>query len=349
MKRVWIPPIDVSTLGTLSDKPEGVCLPGTPMVKLWEKVHGDLTYTYPSWTRRYLETVAASIYSAFGETTRLAVSSALKWGKTRVLPNSPSDALMNWGKLESTITYEGNPSAILITHDVDYKAGYDCIMKVAEIEHRIGLRATFNFLTNSAYRLDKAILDDLLGLGHAIGLHGHAYDLRLAYRSVSTIRSRLAEAKEILENMAGTRIKGFRNHSLILTPSLLSVLEELGFEYDSGLYARFGVNGTNAFFCWPFRYAGNSILEIPVLFPQDTEMFRCNRLSDSNALGHMKKLTDAIVSLRGVLCINHHPSIIALHWDYFESLLKYLQDTGLDSYNLETFTRRFDRAHHPLQ
>ncbi|MFC1525478.1 polysaccharide deacetylase family protein [Candidatus Latescibacterota bacterium] len=216
-------------------------------------------------------------------------------------------------------------SVVTMTHDVDYVAGYECVREMAELEAERGIRATYNFLVGAGYEVDQSCLLTLRGLGHEIGLHGHGYDLRLAYRRQSTILQRLRDAKNVLQDLLGEPVVGFRNHSMLLSARLLSAIESLGFLYDSGLSARHVRNSFNLYFCWPFRYEGRALFEVPVMWPQDTEVFRVVGMSDTEALEYYQRRIAMALDFGGVACLNHHPSIMRRHREYFSALLEFIE------------------------
>lgn len=301
---------------------------------LQEKLNQLLDFSEPTGLARFLQTTAAYFYARLGEKTRWYISSALisqsQTSGHAWLQMSPSEHLRDLARAIGTPAYRpGQNGVFLMTHDVDYLTCYQNISWLAELEASQNIVASYNFLVHAGYTIDSHVLQDLRSMGHEIGLHGYLYDLRLAYRQKTTIFNMLKKAKETLENLLGEKILGFRNHSLLLSHTMLAVIAELGFLYDTGIFPNTGMNDFNTYFCFPFKYRNTNLHEIPVLYPQDTEMFRSAKVDDKVAVNYfMKKLT-FVRDVNGVACLNHHPTIIAAHKQYYGELLEYVASETL--------------------
>ncbi|MBN3038381.1 MAG: polysaccharide deacetylase family protein [Candidatus Omnitrophica bacterium] len=205
---------------------------------------------------------------------------------------------------------------ICLSHDIDWKDCYDFAEELTELELSYNVRSTLNFLTNWNYRLDKGFLGSLLERGFEIGLHGTDHDIALAYRSRKKIREKLKQGRDELP----APIKGFRSPALSSSQTLFEVLDELGFEYDSSLYA---VNpygrGTESYF--PYRYPGLRLWEIP-LAVQDSWLFRDMNLSEEEAFSKVRRIMHEIVALKGTFVFCGHPGILRSKPRFFKMFLE---------------------------
>jgi len=284
-----------------------------------------------------LQTALAGLYAKMSEPLQLGFSSAVKkfQGSRRKqqsdpLPTfGPDPLLVRIAEALARPRFEGATSAVLLSHDVDYFAGYTAVLGIAEAEHKLGLKSLFCFLANAGYRLERHVLEELLAMGHEVGLHGWDYDLRLAWRPTRTIVRKLRKGKARIEEMLGRAIRGFRNHSLLLTANVLEALCELGLRYDTGVYARGDMDPVSRWFCWPFRYADRPLWEIPVTWPQDTVPLRTYLLSDKDAGQYYRWTLETVRELNGVACFNFHPRTIALHAGFYTSFLAVVRDSGM--------------------
>ena len=78
--------------------------------------------------------------------------------------------------------------------------------------------------------------------GHEIACHGmHHNDMNQYSRE--EFKAKLKESKNILEDITGQKIKGYRAPNLVVEPYLADVLEELDFEYDSSICPSRGIKG----------------------------------------------------------------------------------------------------------
>lgn len=296
------------------------------------RIENIIGFPYPSFFSRTLQTTAASVYTKINEDWRWRISSlAKKLSGMQALPefvsiDRPTREFTDLAEVLKGRSFGGHGSALLMTHDVDYTSCYSHLMDVAEEEQKHGVRASYNFLLDTEYKITPSVLKELCDMGHEIGLHGVTYDLRLAYRTYGKMLSRLKDGKRRLEDLAGREIFGFRNHSLLYSIPLTRAVHEAGFEYQSGVYHYSAPDGFREFFCWPFRYSKSDKWEIPVSLPMDTDLFRLAQLSDEDALAYMVKRLNVIGNCNGVACINVHPTIIKEHLGFFSNLLDEIEN-----------------------
>jgi peptidoglycan/xylan/chitin deacetylase (PgdA/CDA1 family) len=220
--------------------------------------------------------------------------------------------------------------AVLVSHDVDYTACYRAVLDIGAAEARHGIRATYFFLTRASYRPERAVLRELRQMGHEIGLHGYTYDLRLAFRSPTSFRARMTQARHILEDLLGEAVAGYRNHGMLLFwPPMLEALAAMGFTYESCLYPTTALNAVNRWFCWPFRYRHRDLWAIPVTWPEDSDAFRVRGLGDDEALEYYQWTLSVITTLNGVACCSFHPSTVRAHYHFFTRFLESIRSSGL--------------------
>lgn len=103
--------------------------------------------------------------------------------------------------------------------------------------------------------------------GHEIGCHSYYH--RLVYSlTPEEFMSDTREAKDILEQIIGKRVQGYRAPSYSITKKslwALDILEELGFQYDSSIFPiyhdRYGMPDAPRF---PYRFANRDLTEYPI-------------------------------------------------------------------------------------
>lgn len=112
--------------------------------------------------------------------------------------------------------------------EVDLLDGFDEYMRILD-KHNIKstLFTVGSLAPKMADRLQKSMRN-----GHRLALHSYEH---IAPMDVSeeTFRHETAKAKEMLNNMFGTEIIGFRAPFFSLDDKRLCILKELGFKYDS--------------------------------------------------------------------------------------------------------------------
>ena len=110
-------------------------------------------------------------------------------------------------------------------------------MMILDLLAEFGVTATFFVLGWVAER-HPALVRDIKAAGHEIACHG--YNHRLVYDlTPEQFREDVRQAKDILENITGTAVKGYRAASYSVIKSTLwalAILVEEGFQYDSSIY-----------------------------------------------------------------------------------------------------------------
>jgi peptidoglycan/xylan/chitin deacetylase (PgdA/CDA1 family) len=159
----------------------------------------------------------------------------------------------------------GKHAALIVTHDVDDITSYERTPEFAQLEHNLGLKATFNFTTSpydtgwveTFYDADGRLeIQQALDLGHDIGSHsiGHFPDFDLAPFGSGTesaanyfprysldlnqtlgmsVLGELGVSRWLLENDFGITVEIFRSGYLYVPDHFLEGLEETGYRHDS--------------------------------------------------------------------------------------------------------------------
>jgi polysaccharide deacetylase family protein (PEP-CTERM system associated) len=99
-------------------------------------------------------------------------------------------------------------------------------------EHRA--RATFFVLGWVAERQPE-LIRRIAADGHEIASHGYGHDL-IYTLSPAEFRADVERGKKLLEDVTGERVLGYRAPSFSITDWAVSILQELGFEYDSSVF-----------------------------------------------------------------------------------------------------------------
>lgn len=119
--------------------------------------------------------------------------------------------------------------------------------KIADLLSEHSTRATFFVLGWVAER-HPGLVKDLAQYGHEIASHGYGHEL--VYTQTPTqFREDVRRSKQILEDLIGRQVMGYRAPSFSITSGTkwaISVLIEEGYRYDSSIYSRFrGTQGSN--------------------------------------------------------------------------------------------------------
>lgn len=103
------------------------------------------------------------------------------------------------------------------------------LKKIHKILEKFSIKSTFFVTSNIAIKFPDLI--KRLSLDNEIGSHGH---LHKKYKMIGELeKEEIKKAKELLENITGKEIIGFRAPFLYTNLQLYKVLKEIGFIYDA--------------------------------------------------------------------------------------------------------------------
>lgn len=136
------------------------------------------------------------------------------------------------------------------------------------ILHEAGVKGTFFIVGWAAERFPE-LVKAIHSQGHEVASHSYAHTLSYEMDQ-EAFRSDAAKSKEILENLTGEAVLGFRAPGTSITAAntwALDILLDLGFAYDSSIYPgkreHGGLPGASRFAYQQPTPLGRSILEIP--------------------------------------------------------------------------------------
>ena len=73
---------------------------------------------------------------------------------------------------------DGKKFALVLTHDVDTKKGYDRCRNLIELEEKLGFRSSFNFVPQK-YHVSESLRNYIVEKGFELGVHGLKHDGKL--------------------------------------------------------------------------------------------------------------------------------------------------------------------------
>lgn len=150
-------------------------------------------------------------------------------------------------------------------------------MEILELLDEFSISATF-FILGEVARFYPQLVKEISKCGHEIASHGYRH-CDLWAQSGESFRSELKDAKNLLEDLIGKKVAGYRAPNLIIEDWIVPVLTELGFEYDSSVCPSREIMGkfnrSKELPAYPYMLSENSfnpgngpLLEIPIpVFP----------------------------------------------------------------------------------
>jgi hypothetical protein len=201
----------------------------------------------------------------------------------------------------------GKQFALVLTHDVEGRAGLDRCVEVAALEERLGFRSAFNFIPEGDYAAGRELRDRLIAAGFEIGVHDLHHDGSL-YWSRSAFQKAAKRINRYLEqwNAVGFR-SGFMFHNL-------DWLRDLAIEYDSSTFDTdpFEPQPDGVGTIFPFwirgHQPGTGYVELPYTLPQDSTLFLIFR---DHAINVWKAKLDWVAAHGGLALVNVHPDYLA--------------------------------------
>jgi len=139
--------------------------------------------------------------------------------------------------------------------------------KILEMLFKAGeIKATF-FILGWVAEKHPQIVKEIDTNGHEVACHGYRH--RLIYNMTQDeFRSDLKKAKDILENITGGKVVGYRAPSFSITKRSIwafAILEDLGFEYDSSVFPinhdNYGITDAPRF---KYKLPGKNLVEFPI-------------------------------------------------------------------------------------
>ena len=123
----------------------------------------------------------------------------------------------------------GSKFALVLTHDVENKAGLGKCGSLMQLEKEMGFRSSFNFVPEGNYRLPSTLRQELLRSGFEIGVHDLKHDGRL-FRSEAEFQKSALKINRYLEDWKAV---GFRSAFML---HKLDWLHQLDIEYDMSTF-----------------------------------------------------------------------------------------------------------------
>ncbi|MDL1957227.1 MAG: polysaccharide deacetylase family protein [Candidatus Desulfofervidus auxilii] len=140
------------------------------------------------------------------------------------------------------------------------KKGNEILLKILKA---FNIKATF-FITGFFAKREKKQVKYIASEGHEIASHGYLHNYRI--NPNIDLKKDILKSKEILEEITGLKVVGFRAPQLQFSFKLLKVLAELGFNYDSSLHPAWlpGFYNNIKYPLSPYKPFNLGIKEIPI-------------------------------------------------------------------------------------
>lgn len=225
--------------------------------------------------------------------------------------------------------------ALVLTHDVEQGNGQEKCYELMDLEEKLGLRSSFNFIPER-YKISNQLLNELKKRGFEVGVHGLKHDGKL-YSSKKIFEKR---AKKINEYLKKWDAVGFRSPAMHHN---LEWLFDLNIKYDASTFDTDPFepqsDGVDTIFPLWFKSVQykKKYLELPYTLAQDFTLFIILGKKDIDI---WEKKLDWIVKCGGMALLNTHPDYMNFGErnllleeypaEYFQRFLYYIKEKYSD-------------------
>ncbi len=211
----------------------------------------------------------------------------------------------------------GARSCVVMTHDVETKAGMDSCQTLMDLDDSFGMKACFNIVPKGRYALPEGFLERIRERQFEVGVQDYNHDGRLYQNREEFLR----RAGFINRFATKHQIAGFRAAVLYRRPEWLA---ELRFSYDMSVPNVAHLDPQRGGCCTVMPYFIGDMLELPVTTTQDYSLFR---LLGEHSIELWKTQIKRIVEKNGMASFVVHPDYLLDRGDrsVYEELLKHLR------------------------
>jgi predicted glycosyltransferase len=205
---------------------------------------------------------------------------------------------------------DGKKFALVLSHDVDTRKGYENCLKLADLEECMGFRSSFNFVPESYGRVSLSLLGELRGRGFDVAVHGLKHDGKL-FQSRRIFNRRADRINAYFEEW---QTRGFTSPSMHHN---LDWLSALNIDYCTSTFDTdpFEPQPDAVETIFPISIYRNSrvcnisqlpdfFVELPYTLPQDSTLFI---ILQEKTIEIWKRKLDWIAEKGGMVLLNVHP------------------------------------------
>jgi hypothetical protein len=166
---------------------------------------------------------------------------------------------------------DGHTWALVLTHDVETRTGYERVRHLRDVERDAGLVSSWNFVPlrepeQHRYEVEASMLGDLRREGCEVGVHGLHHDGR-DLESLRTLLERLPAIRSFAERWQAV---GFRAPA---TQRDWDLMPLLGFDYDSSFSDSAPYEPSPGGCCSYLPFLNEGMVELPITLAQDHTLF----------------------------------------------------------------------------
>jgi glycosyltransferase involved in cell wall biosynthesis len=204
---------------------------------------------------------------------------------------------------------EDKQFALVLSHDVDTKRGYENVLRIADIEESLGFRSMFNFVPENYGKISIDLLNELKQRGFGVAVHGLKHDGKL-FLSKSIFYRRAPQINYYLKKWSA---RGFTAPSMLRNLKWMSVLD-IDFSISTFDTDPFEPQPDGVGTIFPFSvsngYHSKSFVEMPYTLPQDFTLFI---ILQEKSYDIWKQKIRWIAKHGGLALLNTHPDYMSIY------------------------------------
>jgi hypothetical protein len=212
---------------------------------------------------------------------------------------------------------DGAPNCLIMTHDVETRAGRNFTPQLMDLDDSYGIKASFQVIPEKRYEVPDEYVQEIRKRGFEFNIHdlnhdGHLYQKREEF---------LRRAKKINEYGHRYDARGFRAGSMYRRLDWYDAYE---FSYDMSLANVAHLEPKRGGCCTVFPFFIGRILELPLTTSQDYSVFH---ILNDYSIALWKRQLDLIRQRNGLMSFIAHPDYLINRSarKVYETLLDYLR------------------------
>jgi hypothetical protein len=212
---------------------------------------------------------------------------------------------------------KGAPNCLIMTHDVETRAGRDFTPTLMDIDDSYGIKASFQVIPEARYEVQQEYVQNIRRRGFEFNIHDLNHDGQL-YQERKEFLQRATRINEYVKKFDA---RGFRAGVMYRN---LDWYDAYDFSYDMSVPNVAHLEPQRGGCCTVFPYFVGKILEIPLTTIQDYSLFQ---ILNNYSIDLWKKQIEMIRKRSGLISFITHPDyLIKPHpRKIYGSLLEYLR------------------------
>src|SRR5258708_9166305 len=212
---------------------------------------------------------------------------------------------------------DASPSCLIMTHDVETRAGRDLTFKLMDLDDSYGVKASYQVIPEKRYEVPDSYINEIRSRGCEFNIHDLNHDGHL-YSEREEFARRAARINGYLHRHNS---KGFRAGAMYRKQDWYDLFE---FSYDMSVPNVAHLEPVRGGCCTVMPYFIGKIVALPLTTAQDYSLFH---LLNDYSIGLLKQQFALIRERNGLISFLTHPDYLVERRarDVYESLLDYLR------------------------